>query len=155
MIFSSGDCPMNLRALVALSAVVLLVAADAKEDTKKDNDKIQGAWKVVKGEKNGKEASEDELKDMVLTFKGDKLTITEDKGKPVEGTFKLDAGPKLREIDITFKAGEKERTMKGIYALDGDELKICMPVGSTDKDRPKEFTSKEGFGILTLKREKK
>jgi len=146
---------MKLRAPLLL-VVGLLIAADAKEDTKKDTEKIQGTWKAIKGEKNGKEAGPDDLKDMRLVFKDDKLTIQEGIGRNIEATFKLDAGAKLREIDITIKRDNESGTIKGLYMLDGDDLKICLPLGGPGKERPKEFATKEGsgLGILTLKRDK-
>jgi len=46
------------------------------------------------------------------------------------------------------------RTLKGIYTLDGDTLKICL----TEKgDRPKEFKldADSKAALMTLKRDKK
>jgi hypothetical protein len=44
--------------------------------------------------------------------------------------------------------------MKGIYALDGDSLKIC--VSQPKADRPTEFATKKGSNssLVILKREK-
>jgi hypothetical protein len=46
----------------------------------------------------------------------------------------------------------KTQTMKGIYSLEGDTLKICF--GKDETERPKELTSKNGQTLLVLKRAK-
>jgi uncharacterized protein (TIGR03067 family) len=43
----------------------------------------------------------------------------------------------------------KEMTMAGIYALEGDTLKVCI---SGVQDRPKEFVANKEYTVITLKR---
>ena len=49
----------------------------------------------------------------------------------------------------------KGKTTLGIYKLEGDEFTVCF--APPDKDRPKEFTTKSGTGVLVhvWKRQKK
>src|SRR5438270_144900 len=74
--------------LVVGVALCLTGANPAKEDqAKKDKDQMQGTWTAVGGEQEGKEFSEDGLKqgNMKMTFKGDRYTFemtgNQEKGK--------------------------------------------------------------------------
>ena len=66
---------------------------------------------------------------------------------------RLDAGKDPRQIDITVTKvnGPPIGIMRGVYALDGDELRLCL--GGLDKDRPAAFPKKPGPGeVLILHR---
>jgi hypothetical protein len=145
---------MNLRIGLAgcvLLGAVLLAAADEKKD--KAADKLQGIWTVVSFVADGKENPK--AKDDTVSFDGEKLVIKHKDGSH-EATYKLDPAQKPKTIDITPSDGpNKDKVMKGIYSIDGDDLKVCW-TEDPDKDRPKEFESKEGSGLrlATLKREK-
>jgi uncharacterized protein (TIGR03067 family) len=135
---------MLIRAsLVCLCAFGLTTVVSAA-----DQDKIQGKWKVESVVKNGK--PQDEAKEMVLTFEGNKIKMTRD-GQEREMGFKLDESksPKWMTVDIMGKAGD------GIYSLEGDTLKVCHGEGD-NAPRPTEFVTKEGSNtvVLTLKRVK-
>src|SRR5262245_38661383 len=141
---------------VVVLAVGALIAADA-EDAKKELEKMQGTWQLVFGERDGKKFTEEEIKKTKLIIKGDTFRIPDsDVGTAQEGTFKIDASKKPKEIDsMAGKGPDKGKTSPGIYELDGDTHKVCFaPPG---KDRPKEFSSKVGSGhiLQTWKREKK
>jgi uncharacterized protein (TIGR03067 family) len=136
--------------LLALAAGLLAAAGLSRAaDAKDDKAKIAGTWSVVKAEFDGKE--DPEGKDAKLVFEGDKISVKM-KDRTEDATFKLDPSQKPRHIDIKEKG---DRTIPGIYELDGDSLKICFPRGN-DKERPKEFTGKAGSGtmLVTLKRDK-
>jgi len=63
-------------------------------------------------------------------------------------SYKLDASKKPRQLDILVTAGEKKGiTLYAIYAIDGDELRICYEAADR-KDRPKEFESKQGSDLV-------
>jgi uncharacterized protein (TIGR03067 family) len=66
---------------------------------------------------------------------------------------RLDAGkdPKQIDITVTLVNGPTVGVIKGIYALDGDELRLCL--GGLDKDRPAAFPKKPARGeVLILQR---
>jgi uncharacterized protein (TIGR03067 family) len=65
--------------------------------------------------------------------------------------FRLDAGTAPKEI--TLRQGTNE--MKGIYALDGDTLRVC--VAAMNDPRPKAFKSEKDsrLMLMVLKREKR
>jgi uncharacterized protein (TIGR03067 family) len=145
---------MKLIALaLAACAGLALAAGTADDPTKADADKLQGLWKVVSVESDGKKASEETVKSNRMTVKGDKI-IWKEENKEEEASFKLDASQKPRALDLTIKAGDKMELVKMIYDLRGDDLKLCG--GRAGKDRPKEFASRTGSGLnlIVLKREK-
>jgi uncharacterized protein (TIGR03067 family) len=138
--------------VLTLVAAGLLVAADAKEDVKKDQGRMQGTWKVESATKGGKQAPPERTKAMTLVIEGDKITVKENSHEE-PATFTLKPDQKPPAIDIKPSRGG-EKAVRGIYQLDGDTLKMCW---AREGDRPKEFASKEGSDsiLLVLKRQKK
>jgi uncharacterized protein (TIGR03067 family) len=142
--------------IVAVLAVGLLIAADDKKDDKdKDAKKLEGTWAVVSLEREGQKAPDEQAKGVTVTFTADgKVTIKDPDKEETKGTYKLDASKKVKEI--TLVEGDTEKTLYGIYKLDGDNLTICAIDTSAD-ERPTEFATKEGSKarLVVLKREKK
>jgi uncharacterized protein (TIGR03067 family) len=148
-------CRILFGCLGLILVVAPLVAQDAKEDLKK----LQGTWEFVAVVDNGKEVPADKVK-------GAKVIVTEDKVKLVPPAsapagakemvlaIKLDPAETPKAIDLTPTAGpQKDETARGIYQIEGDTLKLCLP-GELKQDRPTALESKEGSRttLLTLKR---
>src|SRR5689334_6015086 len=134
---------MKSRCLLSM-LILLCVAADGRRDeaTRKDLKRIQGTWAFVLIEEEGRRKTHRELKGMedrlYWTFR-DNAVIRNLGDEPVRGTFKLDATKQPREIDLFDYAG-KGKTVRGIYAFEGERLKICL--GSVKSgERPREFAS--------------
>jgi uncharacterized protein (TIGR03067 family) len=136
----------------------LAVEPPAKDDKKaekpkEDKDAIQGTWKVVKVEEDGKDASDTDdgkrFKSKPWAITGDKFVV---KGL-LEMTYKLDPAAKPKAINLDNGGG---KAFDCVYSLDGDTLQICAPM-MPGGDRPKEVASKEGSKtrLLVLKREAK
>ena len=149
---------MKRYLLTALAAGLLLAAQDAKEDaTKKDLEQIQGTWRLVSRQRDGRTDPPVAVKDVLMTNKGDQFSF---KGAAsgagaTQGTFKLDATKTPKTMDrIPADGPNKGKTLPAIYALEGDTLKICVAVAG--KERPKEFATKPGSGYVlsVFKREK-
>lgn len=128
------------------------------EDAKGDQEKIQGTWQATEGTSDGKPIPKEQLERLKMVFSREKMSLFPPDGKnTVESTFALDSGKKPKAIDTTRQEGaSKGKTAKGIYELDGDTLKLCLPA-RLEKDRPTEFAApeKSGLVLLTLKRVKK
>jgi uncharacterized protein (TIGR03067 family) len=82
-----------------------------------------------------------------------RLYITEDEAtfkirEQVEGPvgYTLDENQKPKTIDFTADA----KTIKGIYLLEGDTLKLCLPVPppSGEHERPEKFASDPGSRLI-------
>lgn len=152
---------MRIKALVMVAAAGLLLAADAKEDAAKEMKKLEGTWKVVSAEAGGAKIPDDKLKDAFIVIKGDKLTMV-DKGKDKDNkelTLKIDPSKKPKLLDLTDPKEKDGKPVPAIYALDGNELKICIPLvemgKKADAKRPESFETKDK-AIMTFncKREK-
>lgn len=132
-----------MRCLLMMLVVVGLVSA--REAADKELDKFQGKWELTSSEKDGKKQSAE----MTRTVTGSSYTMTV-KGKEAgKGTIKVDASASPKAIDIVREGG---KPMLGIYAFEGEEQKVCFaPPG---KERPKEFTSKDGNTLSVWKRVK-
>lgn len=134
-----------------LTAGFLLGAAGAKDDAKGDHEKIQETWQVVSAEDSGRKAPDEVIKNLKLVITKDKITYKVG-DKTTEWSYKLDATKKPKWIDLT----EGDRTMLGIYELEGDNLKICFPEGRKG-ERSTAFESKPNSVndiLIIVKREK-
>src|SRR5262249_23260661 len=148
---AGGGATMK-KALLGVVVFGLALAADEKkpDDVK---DKLKGTWTIVALEADGKKLSEDLVKGQTMTFDADKVTH-EEKGKKEPATFKIDPSQKPGHLDMTPTEGpDKDKTVKMIFQLDGDTLKIAAST-KEGGERPKSFDDK-GIMIITLKREKK
>jgi uncharacterized protein (TIGR03067 family) len=148
-----------LFVLVAFAAVGLWsplgspAVQSATAEEKKDQDLIQGSWRVVKLESKGK-ANTGSFREDTWIFQDDELRMVGKGGQGdtyVKATFKLDSSKQPRTIDlsITEGAGKGGKKRLGIYRMDGDKLTICQGV-----DRPKEFSGKGPAILLELERAK-
>jgi uncharacterized protein (TIGR03067 family) len=148
-----GKC-LWVVVVASLAAGEALQGEGGKDAGKDVLKKIQGTWKFVSQEMDGKPLPKEELAKQTITFAGDKWTVRRD-GKVVQaGTHKFDPGKKPAQVDAVVKEGEdKGSTMLGIYELKGDTIKVCFdPQG---KERPADFTSKAGRMTAVVEREKK
>jgi uncharacterized protein (TIGR03067 family) len=140
---------MRGKAVVLLAVVFASASVVAGGDAQGDLKKFAGTWSVASAQKAGKPAPDQEIKNIRMSFSGDKVTIKVGE-KPLEGTFKIDPGKKPRQIDMTLM----KETGKGIYQFKEDTLEICF--SAPGEERPTEFKAPEGtkHTLLVLKREK-
>jgi uncharacterized protein (TIGR03067 family) len=117
---------------------------------------LQGSWTATQAERDGKAAG-----DVVghrLSFTGNAFQILAKDGKRLyAGTFRVDARTTPPAIDFAHTEGAlKGKAWKGIYALDGDTLKVVDNAPSPDKGRPAAFEAKSGSGhvFITFRRAK-
>jgi len=115
--------------------------------TANDVPKIEGRWNVTLIELAGVPVPG--LEDSELVLADDKKVFTLPGGRVEKGTYQLDESKQPSEIDATTEG--KEGTELGIYAIDGDILKLCL--ATNGGQRPKQFvTAKDSDQILIVLR---
>jgi len=148
-----------LLTVVAAGLVLSTSLAADKDDAKKDQEALQGAWRAESSERGGK-AQGEAAKEHLLVFEKDTFTIKRGDQVLLKVTFKLDPTKKPKAIDMTVTEGrgddDKGKEVHGIYELTKDGLRWCTSEPG-NADRPKEFTTKEGSKdlLVTLKKETK
>ena len=146
-----------MNRLVSTAALILVfsTAQLRGQEAKTDLDRFQGDWEVTAMESNGKLLPLGKLKG-TITFKGDLMTVDGPGFKPSEHQIKLDPSKKPKLLDATPTLEGNGKHSLGIYQIQGDELKLCLPIGPR-KERPSEFKSADGSNlvVMTLKRSKK
>jgi len=129
---------------ILLLAVSFAAAANSSNDDaiKKELNKFQGTWLLVSAETDGKKTPDEVVKTIKVVIDGNKHTVYRgDEALAKEIPFQIDPTKDPKTVDDTLPDG---RTIHGIYKLEGDTLTSC--VAGVDKERPKEFTAKEGSG---------
>jgi uncharacterized protein (TIGR03067 family) len=136
-----------------LGAWLVPVFAQPAQDARNT---LQGTWTAAEAERDGKAA--DDVIGNRLSFTGDRFQIRSNDGKPLyAGTFRVNPGTKPAAIDFAHTEGAlKGQAWKGIFAVDGDRLRICDNAPNLAKSRPASFEAKSGSGhvFITFKRAK-
>jgi uncharacterized protein (TIGR03067 family) len=136
--------------LAVLATGFLIAADDAKDDAKKEQEAMQGVWKVARQEGMGKTAPEEVINKWEFIVKGDQYTLKEEGNVIEEGVIKLDPAKKPKAIDFKItKGNDAGKTQVGIYELDKDGFKLCVNTPGNEA-RPKEISSKEGSPNLVF-----
>ena len=108
-----------------------------------EKNKLQGTWRAVSGERDGK-AHPEELIPYFLRFAGDRVTVqVGTKQTAKEGAYELNPRKRPATLDLTDAFKE---TMFAIYRWEGDALHVC----ASEKERPTEFTAKPGSKRMLL-----
>jgi uncharacterized protein (TIGR03067 family) len=130
---------MQPKIAVFLIACLFPSGDDAKDKAvKADLDKLQGTYKMVSLEVDGKAVPEDKLKSGRLTIKGDKYVVKVDE-QTYETQMILDPEQKPKAIDMKFLDGaNKDKTALGIYKIDGDTFTMCRRL-NPGQARPQDF----------------
>jgi uncharacterized protein (TIGR03067 family) len=130
-----SSCLLSLGAFLAVAAP----APTPRDDTAGDQKKVQGTWRVVRLEDDGRPAPMPGGTSPVVTIARDRLVIKE-RGRQEEVTFTLDARKKPRHINLLPKAG-KGKEILGIYKFERDNFVICFSHGGVGP-RPKDFNTR-------------
>jgi uncharacterized protein (TIGR03067 family) len=150
---------MKPHPFLLLAAGLLLAADNASQDTPKRPSAFEGTWNVAAMEYQGKKVANEVFANTQLVIGGGKI-VTMRGGKVVkEARYKLHPSDLPRGIDLRpIKGSKKGKVTWGIYAVDGDTLRICAPDsnGKQGSERPKEFATKADSDLIlmVLKREK-
>jgi uncharacterized protein (TIGR03067 family) len=137
---------------VLFLALALPVCSEGKAGSEQELNKLQGTWKVTAIEVDGKPQAKDKAP-AEFKIAGNKLT-----GLGPDMTITLDPTKKPKWIDLTFKKGDKSIPIRAIYALEGDELKLSIPLAPVGKafknQRPENFET-EGEPVVLFKAKRK
>ena len=129
--------------LASVFAFALVVAAGTQDA---DATQLNGTWLLVRGEQDGKPLREDAIQGIKMVIDGDKHTLIVG-GDRMVSTHHLDPTTKPKSIDAKATGGPyKDKTLLGIYRLEGDEFTVCF--AAPGRDRPKDFTTKSGTGTF-------
>jgi uncharacterized protein (TIGR03067 family) len=137
-----------------IASAVLFVVSQADEATlKKEKARFKGTWKIVRVENSTGE--DDKYKGAMVVFDEAGTLELRHNDETKKADFKINPAAKLKEIDITPADGG--RTMKGIYELKKDTLRICLDNDPDESQRPTALTPKAGTrqALFTLERAKK
>jgi uncharacterized protein (TIGR03067 family) len=152
---------MRFHGFISFTIAFLVIAAGIlpagnDEAVQKDCKLMAGTWRVLSIEKDGKKTTAEQLEKTRSIFNADGSAMVQREGKTIiQGNFKIDPTKKPKQSEATYTEGElKGKTVLGIYEVDGDSMKICYAFPG--KDRPTEFSSKEGSGhvLIIYKRDK-
>lgn len=128
-------------------------AAEAPSSARDELARFQGKWKAMTGPGGDLPVT--------LAIKGNEVTASWPRGDgerdELRGQFRVNEKAEPRAIDFFgFKKadGEPMKDNLGIYAFDGEVLRIC--VGGPDEQRPSEFKADpEGFPLVLLLRKER
>jgi uncharacterized protein (TIGR03067 family) len=148
---------MRVRLLLVLCGGLALVSSSVGGEKDKQKDKLEGTWKVEATVNDGKE--EADAKEHTLIMAGTTFEVKKGDDTLFKGSIKTNAAKKPHGIDFTFTDGPddlKGKTVKGIYEVKGDSLRLCVAADPGDV-RPSEFASPEGGKryLVALKRAEK
>jgi uncharacterized protein (TIGR03067 family) len=108
-----------------------------------EQEALRGSWKLIAGEVAGRTLAEKELAGQMLTFTDNRFSW--DAGQSArKGIFDLGVHRRPKALDLGDSAGPYQgRFQTGIYALDGNRLRICLaPISARNEDIPIDFSTK-------------
>jgi uncharacterized protein (TIGR03067 family) len=105
-----------------------------------ENFQIDGKWKVVEMQLNGRKLTKaDECSDTWYFSNDSLLRSDESKGSGKMYKVRIDAGKSPPHIDLTGPAERQNGApLRGIYSIESDRLRICIRDASTKGGRPPE-----------------
>jgi uncharacterized protein (TIGR03067 family) len=130
----------------AAIALYPLPAARA-DDILKSLQNLQGSWKLVALNVDGKEITPPPS-NIKVKIKGDSFSYQS--GGEGKATLKADTEPKVPTLDIAYTEGKRKgTTIAAVFEVKGDTLRLCM--ASDLKTRPEAVAAKKGVIVETSK----
>jgi uncharacterized protein (TIGR03067 family) len=120
-----------------------------------DRQQMQGEWKPAVLEVFGQRVPAQHIAEWKMVVSGDRLTGYDGDKVLDQARFLLDPNRKPRAIQIVYDVGpSKGVSMRGIYEIDGDTLRIC--VSERGQENPREFLTREDsdLTLVVLRRKK-
>jgi uncharacterized protein (TIGR03067 family) len=154
-----------MRTLVMAAALLSFATLFARADERKPSDtgdhaKLMGRWELVSGLNEDKKIPEDKLKGSLMKVEKEHIYLLDrDNNKLWAMTYTLDTSKQPFQITMVSEAGDtKGKTAEGIYAIEGDNLRLCYSLPG--QKRPVTFDPKDSEGhqnsfVLKRMKEKK
>jgi uncharacterized protein (TIGR03067 family) len=151
--------------LTALVALALSAPADPPKEkekelpeaTKKELKKLEGKWQMVTFATSQGEADVKDL-EACAVFGGAEMTVSAKNGKKESlRVTAIDTATDPKCIDLVeIRADKTERTLEGVYKIDGDTLYLAFAIPKEGKIRPTTFDKPTDQRVLvwTFKRVK-
>jgi uncharacterized protein (TIGR03067 family) len=133
-----------MRVIGIVTAILVLIGAGNVQDaTNNEMAKLEGEWSMVSGEANGFPMPKETVKGGKRVAKDGETAITFEGQVYFKAKYRIDPTKKPKAIDYVMTEGPtKGKTHLGIYELNGTTVTFCF--AAPGKDRPTEFTAKEG-----------
>jgi uncharacterized protein (TIGR03067 family) len=114
---------------------------------------LEGTYKLVHAERDGKAAEKALTDSATVTIQGDELVVAFVGDDKKTSKIKVNAEAKPATIELTPQDGkDKGKTFPGIYKIEKGEVTLAF---SEQGDRPKEFKSDNEAILLRLKKVEK
>ena len=121
--------------------------ADNNDEAKKGLALLEGVWKFASVEVEGKKQAGLPFETNKMVLGRDGRTIIVQGPRITRGSLKVDPAQTPKHYDTTVPQGPgKTQQIPGIYELERDTLKVCMPL--RDPVRPTELASKPDSGHI-------
>jgi uncharacterized protein (TIGR03067 family) len=135
--------------MLSLVGILTLIApAPAEDSARAEHEKLNGNWRLISVEVEGKKMPSQQANEFSLTFKSGKFTSFR-AGEKKTGSYTVDPTKKPKTMDIVPDEGaDKGKTWSLIYTLDGNTLRIIG--AEIGKDRPANFDTKDRAGIILM-----
>jgi uncharacterized protein (TIGR03067 family) len=134
---------MSTLLAVLTQAVAQQPETERDRAASKELQQLQGTWKFESLEEDGAKVAAADFKDRTLFFGANLFLFRRGTTVVQAGDVRLDPAKSPKTVNAVVRVGQnKGEVMLGIYALEGDTLKLCLDVEGTE--RPKEFKSTAG-----------
>ncbi|HQR43443.1 MAG TPA: TIGR03067 domain-containing protein [Gemmatales bacterium] len=133
--------------LIVLASPLLLAADDAVQ---KELQALQGTWKAVSLEAEGKPVPKEAIPQFIYIIGADGKAT----GKMAQGGYSakvtIDPTKNPKTMDNLHESGtHKGKKQHAVYKLEGDKLTVCITApGSSEVHRPKDFSTRDSANVL-------
>jgi uncharacterized protein (TIGR03067 family) len=143
-----------MKTVWACAGLLLLPLAVLAGEPRTGAANLEGTYKIVSGESDGKPVPKDKIEGSITVIGKDKIVGTDkDKKEFFACTYRLDTGKKPYVITMTSTTPKKGEKARGVIEKDGDTLRICYALPGAPV--PTTFKTVKGQNSFVLKKVEK